>query len=152
VLYADTEGRRQLAREHAAALAADYPRREREGTRLEGWVLSSLALAVAIALALVLASAATADPGGPNVQQDVLVSCDDGTTFVGNGGTVTNRSHQAFVVDSTSIFVLSYVALTVDGQTFVIFDDAPGRTDLVTCTWTYGPYLGEGRGFFTPRA
>jgi hypothetical protein len=112
-----------------------------------------IALATTVlALALGLPAAAIADPSGPNVQENVLVSCDNGKTFVGNGGTLTNRSHQAFVVDSTNIFVVSYLALTADGVTYVIFDIAPGRTDLVTCTWTYGPYQGEGRGFFTPRA
>jgi hypothetical protein len=109
-------------------------------------------VALAVALAVAVPSAAMADPSGPNVQQNVDVTCSNGKAFVGNGGTLTNESHQAFVVDSTSIFVLSYLALATEGQTYVIFDTAPGRTDLVTCTWTYGPYQGEGRGFFTPRA
>jgi hypothetical protein len=116
-------------------------------------LLIALATTVlALALAVAVPSVAVADPSGPNVQQNVDVSCSDGTTFVGNGGTLTNQSHQAFVVDSTSIFVLSYLAFTSDGVQTVVFDTAPGRTDLVTCTWTYGPYLGEGHGFFTPRA
>jgi hypothetical protein len=106
----------------------------------------------ALALTVALPSVAAADPSGPNVQQDVLVSCDNGKTFVGNGGTLTNRSHEAFVVDSTSIFVLSYLAYTDNGVKILLFDNAPGRTGLVTCTWMYGPYPVEGRGFFTPRA
>src|ERR671930_521459 len=111
-----------------------------------------IALATTVlALALGLPAAAIADPSGPNVQENVLVSCDNGKTFVGNGGTLTNHSHQAFVVDSTSIFVLSYLAFTVDGVKTVYVDTASGLTGLVTCTWTFGPYYGEGRGFFTPR-
>lgn len=108
--------------------------------------------ALALALAVAVPSVSVADPSGPNVQQNVDVSCDNGTAFVGNGGTLTNQSHQAFVVDSTSIFVTKYLAFTVDGVKTVVFDTAGGLTDLVTCTWTYGPYHGEGRGFFTPRA
>jgi hypothetical protein len=106
----------------------------------------------ALALACVLPSVAVADPSGPNVQQNILVSCDNGKTFVGNGGTLTNHSHQAFVVDSTSIFVLSYLAYSDNGVKTVLFDTAPGRTGLVTCTWMYGPYPIEARGLFTPRA
>jgi hypothetical protein len=108
-------------------------------------------IALALGLAVAVPSVAVADPSGPNVQQNILVSCDNGKTFVGNGGTLTNHSHQAFVVDSTSIFVLSYLAFTVDGVKTVYIDTASGLTGLVTCTWTYGPYHGEGRGFFTPR-
>jgi hypothetical protein len=115
-------------------------------------LIALAAVVLALALAAAVPSVAVADPSGPNVQQNILVSCDNGTTFVANGGTLTNQSHQAFVVDSTSIFVLSYLAYTDNGVKIVLFDSAPGRTDLVTCTWMYGPYPIEGRGFFTPRA
>jgi hypothetical protein len=117
---------------------------------MRNWIaLATIALALALAVAV--PSVASADPSGPNVQQNFLVSCDNGTTFVANGGALPNRSREAFVVDSTSIFVLSYLAFTGDGETYVIFDIAPGRTDLVTCTWTYDQYHSTGRGFFTPR-
>jgi hypothetical protein len=111
-----------------------------------------IALVSAVA-ALALPTAAAADPSGPNVQQNIVASCSNGQTVVINGGTLTNQSHQSFVVGSPSIFVLNYLSATVDGATYVLFDTAPGLSgDLVTCTGTYGPYLLEVRGFFTPRS
>jgi len=165
----DDRDRLQLCHERAAQLADDH-RRARPRRRLARPVRSilkappamllrlrrytlvrSVPIAVLV-LAIALPSVAVADPSGPNVQDDVVVTCNNGKAFVGNGGTLTNQSHQAFAVDSTSIFVLSYLAFTVDGAKIVVFDSALRRTDLVTCMWTYGPYPVEARGFFTPAA
>jgi hypothetical protein len=77
-----------------------------------------------------------------------------------NPGTVTNQSHQAFVISSngtispTSILVVNYLAVSDSTGTFVIFDTAPGLTGqgLVTCTADLGGGLTlTVRGFFTPR-
>ena len=111
----------------------------------------SIAL-VSIGLALLVATSAAADPGGPNVQQNVILTCSNGTTVVVNGGTVPNQSHQVFVVDSTSILVANYLSATADGTTIVLFDSAPGREPSVTCTGLFGPYVIEIRGVFTPRS
>jgi hypothetical protein len=109
-----------------------------------------LALLFVLALALVFASAATADPSGPNVQDDVTYLC-NGEPIVLNGGTLTNRSHQAFVVGSSSILVATSAVLeTPDGETIVFFDTAPGIEDSVTCVATEGGFTLTVSGFFTP--
>jgi hypothetical protein len=107
-----------------------------------------------IAVALAFASAAGGDPSGPNVQLPVTLHC-DGQAVVVSPGTLTNRSHQAFAVDSTSIFVTNFLSFTDStGAVFVLFDTAPGLsgTGLVTCTGDAGGgFTVTARGFFTPR-
>jgi hypothetical protein len=108
---------------------------------------------------VVFVSAVSADPSH-NIQSPQTLACDNGATVVVSPGTVTNRSHEAFVISSsgtissTSISVVNYLAFTDSTGTFVVFDTAPGLTaqGLVTCTAD----LGGGvtltvRGFFTPR-
>jgi hypothetical protein len=109
-----------------------------------------IVLAVATG-ATIFTTAAVADPSH-NIQDPATLTCDDGTTFVVSPGTVTNRSHQAFVIDSTSIFVAKYLAFTDINGTLVFFDTAQGLTDLVTCTGDAGGgFTITVRGFVTPR-
>ena len=106
-----------------------------------------------VAFAVAVAPTALADPSGPNVQENLTLTC-DGQTVVTNGGTVTNASHQAFVVGSESIFVVNYFAVTIGADTFVLVDAAPGLNgqNLITCTTTVRDEFVVLRGFFTPRA
>jgi len=112
--------------------------------------MRTLALLFVLTLALAVTSAASADPSGPNVQDNATYTC-DGQQVVMNGGTLTNRSHQAFVVGSASIFVIqSAVLLTPEGDTVVFFDTAPGITDSITCVATTNGFTFTLGGFFTP--
>jgi hypothetical protein len=105
----------------------------------------------AVAAAAVFASTASADPSH-NVQPPQPLTCDNGMQIVINPGTLTNRSHQAFVVGSTSIFVAKYVAFSDATGTFVLFETAPGQSGLITCTGDAGGgFTITLRGFFTPR-
>jgi hypothetical protein len=112
--------------------------------------MRTLALLFALALALAITSAASADPSGPNVQDNLTYTC-DGKQVVMNGGTLTNQSHQAFVVGSPSIFAIqSAVVLTPEGETVVFFDTAPGIKRGITCVTTLNGFTLTLRGFFTP--
>ena len=111
-------------------------------------VLLVLAMSVA---AIIYATAALADPSH-NIQDPTTLTCSDGTSFVVSPGTVTNRSHQGFVVDSSSILVVKYLAFTDASGTQVFFDTAQGLNGLVTCTGDAGGgFTITVRGFFTPR-
>lgn len=121
------------------------------------WCVTPIVALVLGGVALV--SAASADPSH-NIQEPATLSCNNGQTVVINPGTVTNRSHQAFVISSsgsissTSIYVVSFLAFTDITGTAVIFDTAPGLTPqgLVTCTGDVGGgFTLTARGFFTPR-
>ena len=112
-----------------------------------------LPLATLLVAAAAFATAALADPSH-NIQAPETLTCSNGTTVVVNPGTLTNQSHEGFVVGSTSILVVNYVAITDSTGTTVFFDTAPALTGqgLVTCSGD----LGGGvtitvRGFFTPR-
>jgi hypothetical protein len=114
---------------------------------------------VAALVAMTIAAVAAATPGyadpSHNVQAPVTQSCDNNTTVVINPGTVTNRSHQAFVVGSNSIYVVNRLEFTNGTDTFVLFDTAPGLNGrgLVTCTADAGGgFTLVARGFFTPAA
>jgi hypothetical protein len=110
-------------------------------------------LLVLLAATAAYASTASADPSH-NIQEPVTLSC-DGQTVVINPGTVTNQSHQAFVVGSTSIYVINFLAFSDGTDTFVLVDTAPGLTGqgLVTCTGDVGGgFTLTARGFFTPSA
>ena len=75
-------------------------------------------------------------------------------SLVVNPGTLTNQSHGAFDVNSTSILVVNYLAFSNSTDTFVIFDTAPGLTaqGLVTCSGDAGGgFTITVRGFLTPR-
>jgi hypothetical protein len=111
-------------------------------------VLIMLAMSVA---ATIYAAGAWADPSH-NIQDPTTLTCSDGTSFVVSPGTVTNQSHQAFVVDSASILVAKYLAFTDASGTQVLFDTAGGVRNLVTCTGDAGGgFTITVRGFFTPR-
>lgn len=112
---------------------------------------SALILGLLVVM-LALSTAASADPSH-NVNSPLTFTCDSGQSVVVNPGTVTNQSHQAFVIDSTSILVINYLALSDGTDTLVLFETAPGLNPqgLETCTTE----LGGGvtlivRGFFTP--
>lgn len=112
-----------------------------------------LVLAVLAAVAATIApTGALADPSGPNIQENWTLTC-GGQTVITNGGTVTNASHQAFVVGSDSVFVLNYFAVTIGTDTFVLINSAQGLYGqaLVTCTTTVRGESVVLRGFFTPR-
>lgn len=112
--------------------------------------MRTLAILFVLALALVFTSAATADPSGPNVQGNLTFTC-DGQQVVMNGGTLTNQSHQLFVVGVPSIFVAqSAIVLTPDGETIVFFDTAPGIQGAITCVATANGFTLTVSGFFTP--
>jgi hypothetical protein len=108
------------------------------------------ALAV-LAGALIFSSVAMADPSH-NVLPPQPLTCDNNTAVVVNPGTLTNRSHEGFVIGSTSILVINYLAFTDNTGTLVVFDSAPGLTGLVTCSGDAGGGTTiTVRGFFTPR-
>jgi hypothetical protein len=100
----------------------------------------------------VLAGPALADPGGPNLQGQLTLVCDNGVSMVINPGTATNQGRVAWAVDSTSVFVASYFAV-VDGDFIhVFFDHAFGRKNLTACTEDLGGgAMFVATGFFTPR-
>lgn len=103
------------------------------------------------AAATIFTTAAVADPSH-NIQDPVTLTCDNNTTVVINPGTLPNRSHQAFDVDSTSIFVANYLAFTDVTGTTVVFDTAQGLTGLITCSGDAGGgFTITVRGFLTPR-
>ena len=123
---------------------------------MKWWVTPIVALVLG---GSALVSAASADPSH-NIQSPIALTCDNGLTVVVNPGTVTNRSHVAYVISSngsissTSISVANYLAFTDSTGTVVIFDTAPGLTSqgLVTCTADVGGGATlTVRGFFTPR-
>ena len=57
----------------------------------------------------------------------IALTCDNSTAVVVNPGTLTNRSHEGFVIGWTSIFVIKYLAFTDSSVTLVFFDTAPVR-------------------------
>jgi hypothetical protein len=99
-----------------------------------------------------LPSALLADPGGPNLQQPITLSCTGGLQIDVNPGTLTNRGRVAWAIDSTSVLVTAYLAFDDGTNTFVIFDSKRGLTNLVTCTGDAGGgFTVIAKGFFTPR-
>jgi hypothetical protein len=99
-----------------------------------------------------LPSALMADPGGPNLQQPVLLTCTGGLQVTVTPGTLTNRGRVAWDVNSTSVMVTASLAFTDGTDTFVIFDSKGGLTDLITCTGDAGGgFTVIATGFFTPR-
>lgn len=99
-----------------------------------------------------LSGVALADPGGPNLQQPVSLTCTDGTHVTVNPGTLTNRGRVAWVVNSTSVFVTASLAFTNGTDTVVLFDSKQGLKNLITCTGDAGGgFTVIATGFFTPR-
>jgi hypothetical protein len=114
--------------------------------------LAAVLVVIATVSAMTFVTAASADPSH-NIQDPATLTCTNGRTFVVNPGTVTNQSHQAFVVDSTSILVAKYLAFSDASGTEVFFDTARGLNNLVTCTGDVGGgFTITVRGFFTPRS
>jgi hypothetical protein len=110
------------------------------------------ALLVAAVTAAAFAAAAKADPGGPNLQQPVALTCTDGTQAVVNPGTLTNRGRVAWDANSTSVFVTAYLAFTDGTDTVVLFDSKNGLTNLITCSGDAGGgFTVIATGLFTPR-
>ena len=70
--------------------------------------MKSSLLAVLLLMAVsgfVLFGTASADPGGPNLQQPISLTCTGGLHIVVNPGTSTNAGRVAWVIGSTSVFV-----------------------------------------------
>jgi hypothetical protein len=104
------------------------------------------------ALSAALPAALQADPGGPNLQQPVLLTCTGGLQVPGNPGTFTNRGRVVWAIDSTSVFVDAYFAITDGTDTFVIYDSKQGLKNLIACTADLGGgFSAIAEGFFTPR-
>ena len=99
-----------------------------------------------------LPAALMADPGGPNLQQPISLTCTGGLHVDVNPGTLTNRGRLVWAIDSTSVMVTAYLAFTKGTDTFVIFDSKQGLTNLITCTGDVGDgFTVIATGFFTPR-
>jgi hypothetical protein len=118
--------------------------------RLSGMVLLGV-LAV-----LAFPAGAVADPGGPNLQQSIALTCSDGTHPTVNPGTATNRGRVAWVTTTNGVNVTAYLAFTDGTDTFVLFDSKQGvqaHQTLVTCTGDVGGgFTVIAIGFFTPHA
>ena len=69
-----------------------------------------LTLSLMAFLGFGLPSVLLADPGCPNLQQPVLLTCSDGQRVNVNPGTLTNRGRVAWAIDSTSVLVTAYLA------------------------------------------
>jgi hypothetical protein len=94
---------------------------------------------------------ALADPSH-NIFDPQTLNCDNNTTVVVNPGTVTNQSHMGFVVNSTNVFVLNYLAFTDSTGTLVFFETARGLGNLISCSGDAGGgFTITVRGFITPR-
>ncbi len=114
-------------------------------------LLAVLIVLTVAAAATIFTTAAVADPSH-NIQDPLTLTCDNNTTVVVSPGTLPNRSHQAFDVNSTSIFVANYLAFTDVSGTIVIFDTARGLTGLITCSGDAGGgFTITVGGFLTPR-
>jgi hypothetical protein len=111
-----------------------------------------LTASVLATLGMGLPAALEADPGGPNLQQPVLLTCSGGLHVEANPGTLTNRGRVLWATDSTSVFVDAYFAITDGTNTLVIYDSKKGLKNLITCTADLGGGISAiATGFFTPR-
>lgn len=112
-----------------------------------------LTATMAVAVSGALPTALQADPGGPNLQQPIALTCSGGhPPVVVNPGTLTNQGRVAWAVDSTSVFVTAMLAFTDGTDTVVLFDSKQGLHNLITCTGDAGGgFTVIATGFFTPR-
>ena len=102
--------------------------------------------------ALFVGGPVVADPGGPNLQQPVALTCTGGARVTVNPGTLTNQGRVAWDVDSTSVFVTARLAFTDGTDTVVLFDSKKGLKNLITCTGDAGGgFTVIATGFFTLR-
>jgi hypothetical protein len=107
---------------------------------------------VAAFCAVWLPSTLLADPGGPNLQPPISLTCTGGLHVDVSPGTLTNAGRVAWAINSRSVFVTAYLAFTVGADTFVLFDSKPGLKNLITCTGDAGGgFTVVATGFFTPR-
>jgi hypothetical protein len=116
-------------------------------------------IAGVVALLLAFPAAAVADPGSPNPQQSIALTCSDRTHPTVNTGTPTNRGRVAWVTTTTGVNVTAYLAFTDGTDTLVLFDSKQGaqaHQTLVTCTGDAGggftviaigfsPHINKGR-------
>jgi hypothetical protein len=101
---------------------------------------------------LVIGGTALADPNGPNVRGVFTYTCDNGRTVDMEAGPQLNQGRVSWDVNTTTVFVVKYVAVTDGVDTFVFLDSTHGRTDLTTCTTPGRP--GDTfiiKGWFSPR-
>lgn len=111
-----------------------------------------LTASVLATLCVGLPATLRADPGGPNLQGPVVLACTGGLQVPANPGTLTNRGRVLWAIDSTSVFVDAYFAITDGTNTFVIYDSKHGLQNLVSCTADLGGgFTAVATGFFTPR-
>ena len=111
-----------------------------------------LTASVLVTLCVGLPATVRSDPGGPNLQAPVLLNCTGGLQVPGNPGTLTNRGRVVWAIDSTSVFVDAYFAITDGTNTFVLYDSKQGLTNLASCTADLGGgFTAIATGFFTPR-
>jgi hypothetical protein len=111
-----------------------------------------LTASVLATLCVGLPATLRADPGGPNLQEPVVLDCTGGLHVAATPGTLTNRGRVLWAIDSTSVFVDAYFAITDGTDTFVIYDSKQGLRNLVSCTADLGGGLTAlATGFFTPR-
>jgi hypothetical protein len=112
----------------------------------------AVASLLAALAAFALPAALRADPGGPNLQQPVNLTCTGDQHVTVNPGTLTNQGRVAWDVNSTSVFVTAYLAFTNGTDTFVLFNSKPGLKNLITCRGDAGGgFTVIATGFFTPR-
>ena len=81
-----------------------------------------IATLLAVLSGLCLPTALLADPGGPNLQQPISLTCTNGQQVVVNPGTVINQGRVAWTVGSTSVLVTMTLAFTDGTDTFVLFE------------------------------
>jgi len=113
--------------------------------------LALTALLIA-ALSFALPASLLADPGGPNLQQPIDLSCDNGTSLTVTPGTLTNQGRVAWDVNGHGVFVTAYLAFTNGTETDVLFDSKPGLKNLTTCMGDAGGgFTVVAKGFLTPR-
>jgi hypothetical protein len=111
-----------------------------------------LAVLVILAVSAYVVSGASADPGGPNLQQPISLTCTGGLHVDVNPGTLTNQGRVAWAIDSTSVFVTASLAFTDGVDTFVLYDSKRGLKNLITCTGDAGGgFTVIATGFLTPR-
>jgi hypothetical protein len=111
-----------------------------------------LTVSMLAALSFGLPAALLADPGGPNLAPTTSLTCTGGLQFDVTPGTLTNRGRLAWDINSTSVFITTYLAFTNGTDTFVLFDSAPGLKNLITCTGDAGDgFTVIATGFLTPR-
>jgi hypothetical protein len=111
-----------------------------------------LTVSLLATLSFGLPAALMADPGGPNLQQPIALTCDNGMRFVVNPGTLTNRGRVAWDVNSNGVFVTAYLAFTNGIETDVLFDSKQGLKNLTTCRGDAGGgFTVIATGFLTPR-